>query len=110
MSEIASMVVQSIRSAFPNPMSAKSEPEPKDYFSAYCVGGAFCRFVFPCDHPPRFPDYYYLGSRLSVYTKKNIHDCVEAAKNITSRNDEGDFEAAWQELERIITPEVTNAR
>jgi hypothetical protein len=96
--------VAAIREKYPSPVKA---PCGQPTLGTYCVGGALCKFI---RYPSNFPSDSLLFPNESLLSKAlkevNPHlsesDALIFAREITVRNDEGNFHAAWMFLAQAV--------
>ncbi len=99
-------IVESIRAWFPNPARLKNVLHDRNPDS-YCVGGALCLYMYThgFDVPPeRFPTAMQLANAIMA-ANPNIDSgrAVDAALDVLTANDTGDFDAAWRYLDDALS-------
>lgn len=91
--------VHDIRTAYPNPVSARDLTEESD--PGYCVGGAFTLSLN--SGYDAFPSVSHLAYTLSkAHGNQPVERFVDYAFAIIEANDEGAFEEAWMFLENAL--------
>ena len=96
------MTFEELKEAYPNPMEAMGVA--RKTADSYCVGGAFCKGQGIHD---RFPNISDLARYLREYdTSLPVSTSRKYATDITTLNDDGNFDGAWDALEQAITYEA----
>lgn len=89
------MTAAEVRAKYPNPLP-DTEPalRPTDWpLDAYCVGGAACRYATG-KTSQRFPCRSEIAETLGIQ--------LAEAEAITTANDEGDFDLAFELLDKAL--------
>jgi len=95
--------VRAIRAMYPHPVPARCLRFTE---RAYCVGGALQCFVEQTEVPQggAFPSPHSLSAVLrKANTRLNRFEARALAGQITSANDTGDFQRAWERLGEALT-------
>lgn len=97
--------VADIKAKFPNPITSKEWGRVNEdgvHAQCYCVGGALRAFIQPSNLTAnKFPSLASLATAIWRCSNISSAKAYEIATEIIRLNDAGDFEGAWEVVERV---------